>query len=150
MAIDFEKHNQDVKEWTAQVVTLMKQNAGVLGIAHRSNSPSEGASMPKLKSGFKYDTGAIEVISFKFPRSLIYVHKGAGKGRGGTSGSTWLDRYGKQKKTNPNSMGKMDTAGRKAKPWFEMTLNGKAHGVEQLADLVAKNLGSTISNNILK
>lgn len=149
MPLDFDKHNQDVKDWAKRMTSTMQYNGASLGIMHRENSQNPAPSMPQIKNSYKYDTGAIEVVGFRFPRSLIYTHKGAGKGRGGTSGSTWVDRYGNRKGTNPKSMGKMGTGGRVKKPWFTRSMDGSG-GLEQLADLVADNLGATITTNILK
>jgi hypothetical protein len=58
-----------------------------MGIEHRSNSPSKGDSLAKLKAKEHYDSGAVDRIGFKMNRSLIWTHKGAGKGRGGSKGS---------------------------------------------------------------
>lgn len=149
MALDFDEFNGQVKDWARGRVQVMRTTGTGMGIHHRQNSPSTGASLEKLRAGFKYQAGAVSVISFRFPRQLIWTHKGAGKGRGGAIGSTWVDKYEATHRTNPKSLGKMGTGGRKAKPWFTQSLDS-AGGVETLADLVAENLGATITNNILK
>lgn len=92
--------------------------------------------------------GIIEVVSFRFPRSLIWPHKGAGKGRGGTKGSVWYDALGIKHSTNPKSFGKMGAGGRVAKPWFNDTMESSA-GVDELATIVATTTGDAIVNNLL-
>ncbi len=91
--------------------------------------------------------GGIDQTSIRFPRSLIWTHKGAGKGRAGTSGSKWTDKYGVVKSTRESSKGKMATAGRVAKPFFNDVLDGNA-GVEELATIVAEETGDAIINQL--
>lgn len=146
--MDLEQYNSDVQGWTTEAVSAMKAAGAGMGITHRSNSPSKGASLPKVKGRLTFEMGAASKVSIRFPRQLIYTHKGAGKGRGGSKGSRWIDQYGNSKKTNPKSFGKMGTAGRSSKPFINETLDGE-HGVEKLADIAAAALGSTIINNVL-
>ncbi|MGN7786808.1 hypothetical protein ACTJIJ_19905 [Niabella sp. 22666] len=147
MKINFDRYNQKVKNWGKDSVTKMKAEGRALGIIHRADSPSKSASIPKLSSGFRQKDGQVNRVSIKFPRTLIYTHKGAGKGRGGTKGSRWTDKYGKAKKTKESSMGKMGTAGRTAKPFINRVLKRET-GVDQLATIVAVETGAAISNNM--
>src|SRR3954463_3737789 len=103
MAIDFEKNNQDIKTWTKDSINRMQATGSGMGIEHRSGSPSSSASLPKLKDQYRLKLGSIQRISIKFPRSLIWTMKGAGKGMGGSKGSRWTDKYGNIKKTNTAS-----------------------------------------------
>jgi hypothetical protein len=146
--INFDKQNERVLGWMQRTENSLKGNSNALGITHRANSPSNGSSVDKIKAKEKYRGGIIEVVSFKFPRSLIYTHKGAGKGRGGLLGSTWYDALGIKHTTNPNSFGKMGTGGRVAKEWFNNTIEAPA-GVEELATIVAEESGDAIVNNLL-
>ena len=82
-----------------------------------------------------------------FPRTLIYTHKGAGKGRGGTKGSRWTDKYGNKKTTNPKSFGKMATGGRVAKPFINDALEAP-DGVDKLATIAAENLGDVLAGSL--
>lgn len=145
--MDFETYNAGVKQWATDMRQSMVATGQQMGIQHRGNSTSPSASLSQIKNRFKMDAGAIEVISFQFPRALIFVHKGAGKGRAGTVGSSWLDRYGQRQKTASKSMGKMGTGGRTAKPWFSTPVDA---GIDRLADLAAEHLGASITQNILK
>lgn len=148
MAIDLTRQNERVIDWANRNVGLMKSGGNALGIVHRPNSPSTGESLSKIKDGFKYKDGVIERISFKFPRSLIWTHKGAGKGMGGSKGSSWTDAQGNRHSTNPRSLGKAGTGKRKPKEWFNKVVEAST-GVDELATIVAEETGDAIINNIL-
>lgn len=147
-AINFSSYNEQVKQWTKELIQEIQIEAGSMGVAHRENSPSTSSSLKKLKDKYGYDEEEINKVSVKFPRVLIYTTKGAGKGRGGTTGSKWVDKYNNQKSTNPKSYGKMGSGGREAKPFFNNVVDGD-NGVNKLATIVAEELGSTIVNNML-
>jgi len=82
----------------------------------------------------KTKDGDVRSVGFSFLREGIYVHKGAGKGMGGLKGSSWLDKYGVRKSTNPESLGKLATGNRKAKPWFDAL----DKDLPELGDIVAE------------
>jgi hypothetical protein len=147
--IDFDQYNQEVREWATRMRSTIQTTGAGMGIRHRSNSPSAVPSLPRLRTGFKNQAGAIEVISFQFPRSLIWTHYGAGKGMAGTAGSSWVDRHGNPKKTNGRSTGKMGTGSRSPKPWLSRPLSAST-GVDALADIAAKGIGATVADHILK
>lgn len=145
--INFDRQNERVENWALRNEALLKGNSATLGIVHRANSPSPTSSVNKIKSRTRRRGDIIEVISFRFDRSLIWTHKGAGKGRGGLQGSTWTDKLGIRHTTDPDSLGKMGTGGRVAKPWFENTMEAPS-GVNELADIVAEESGDAIVNNL--
>jgi hypothetical protein len=147
MALDLEKYNEEVKQWFSETNSLFKNKAGGYGISHRSNSPSPAPSIDKFRNRFFLQDGAIVRGSINFPRTLIYVHKGAGKGRGGNKGSRWVDKYGNAHKTNPKSLGKMDSDGRKAKPFINDVLNSD-QGIDKLATIVAEHLGDSLAGSL--
>ena len=72
---------------------------------------------------------------------------GAGKGRGGSKGSRWVDKYGNSKKTNPESLGKMGTGGRVAKPFINQVLESDK-GIDQLATIAAVQIGDAVTGNL--
>lgn len=148
MAINFDKQNERVEAWALRTEAGLKGSSSALGISHRANSPSSGSSVSKIKARTKKRGDIIEVISFKFPRTLIWTHKGAGKGRGGLQGSVWYDNLGIKHTTDPDSLGKMGTGGRVAKPWFNNTIEAST-GVDELATIVAEESGDAIINNLL-
>lgn len=148
MAINFDKQNERVLTWADQTTQNLKGKGNALGITHRADSPSPGASLGKIKSGVKYTGGIIDRVSFKFPRSLVWPHKGAGKGMGGLQGSTWKDALGITHTTNPDSLGKAGSGNRTPKEWFNETIEAPA-GVDELATIVAEESGDAIVNNLL-
>src|SRR5690348_12063472 len=107
MAINLDRQNERVIGWADKTVGRLKGQSTALGITHRSYSDSPGPSVEKIKDKFKYQGGEISVVSFKFPRTLIWPFRGAGKGMGGSVGSTWRDNLGITHHTNPKSFGKM-------------------------------------------
>lgn len=148
MAIDFDKQNERVADWAKRTEASLKGRSAALGITHRTDSPSPSSSVNDIKSRTKEKGGIIDVVSFRFSRSLIWTHKGAGKGRGGTLGSQWKDALGITHETDPKSLGKMGTGGRVAKPWFNDTMEA-TDGVDELATIVAEESGDAIVNKLL-
>jgi hypothetical protein len=144
----FEDFNNDVLTWKGSTERTLQNQASVFGIIHRAGSPSPGPSMRRIRSTHTTKDGLVSKISFKFPRNLIFVHKGAGNGRGGTKGSKWITASGKSKSTNPASLGKMGTGGRIAKPWFNQVMEGP-QGIEYVATLAAEKIGDAITGNFL-
>jgi len=147
MDINLNRYNERVRQWGKGTLQRIKAQASAEGIEHRQNSPSPSSSIAKIKDRYRQRSGAIDQVSIRFPRTLIYPHKGAGKGRGGFKGSSWVDKYGTTHRTNPQSLGKMGTGGRKAKPFFNDVLGG-SQGVEELATIVATETGDAIMNQL--
>lgn len=116
-------------------------------VVHRANSPSPSPSIDRFKNKFGTKDGAITRVAIVFPRSIIYTHQGAGKGRGGAKGSRWVDKYGRNMKTNPKSLGRMGTEGRTAKPFINDALESPG-GVEALATLAAESMGDIVTENL--
>jgi hypothetical protein len=146
--MDLDNYNAEVKLWADNLIAAMRTTAAGMGMQHRPGSPSPGPSLQKFTAREYYDHGAVNRIGIRLPRTLIYPHKGAGKGYGGNKGSTWADKYGEKKTTDPDSLGKMGTGNRKAKPFFNDTLNGP-DGTEALGDIAARNLAIAITDHIL-
>lgn len=145
--LDLEKNNTDIRTWGKDAVNQMQGAARAMDISHRANSPSKSASLPRLKDSYRENGGSINRISIKFPGTLVYTMKGAGKGMGGIIGSKWTDKYGNSKSTNPKSLGKAGTGGRKEKPFINKVLDGP-RGIEELATIVAINTGDAIVANL--
>lgn len=146
--LSFEKQNERIVDWANKNVNRLKGKSNSLGIVHRTDSPSSGSSVTKITDRFGYKKGAIERVSFRFPRQMIWTFRGAGKGQGGLKGSTWIGPDGERKRTNPKSFGKMGTRNRRAKDWFNSVMDD-ARGVDELATIVAEETGDAIVNNIL-
>lgn len=147
MPLKLDTYNDAVKDWGKDIIPAFKSSAGSQGITHRADSPSPGPSINKFRSKFFSQEGAISKVGITFPRVLIYTHKGSGKGRGGSKGSKWVDKYGNSKSTNPKSFGKMGTAGRTAKPFINDVLNSE-QGVEKLATIAAEHLGDVLAGSL--
>lgn len=143
MAIDLTKYNEAVIAWNQESDAGIRSKGSSMGIVHRSDSPSKSSSLNKVKSKTLTREGAIVRVSKTFPRTLVYTHKGAGKGRGGAKGSKWVDKYGNAKTTNPKSKGKMGTLGRVAKPFINDYLES-SKGVDELATIAAEHLGDAL------
>jgi hypothetical protein len=147
MSLDLNRYNERVKDWMQLAIQDMKSNGAGMNIVHRSNSPSKGSSLDKLKAKEHFDNGAIDRIGFKMNRSLIWTHKGAGKGYGGSKGSSWRDGQGNRKSTAAASLGKAGSGARTAKPWFSQFIESP-NGVDDLATIAAEELGSAITNKL--
>ncbi len=143
----YEQLNNDVKEWAGNMAQLSKAKGAELGITHRDNSPSSGASLSKVKSKVAFKQDRASQVSIGFPRTLIYTMKGAGKGIGGRKGSRWLTAKGQTKKTSPKSLNKLGSGSRQAKDFINAALDTPA-GIETLGDIVARDIGEIVVNNI--
>jgi hypothetical protein len=147
MPLDLEAYNTEIKSWLDNATTRMKSAGSSQGVQHRKGSPSSSPSLNKVSNRVKLNDGAISVLSIRFPRQLIWTMKGAGKGRAGSKGSSWLDKYGTTKKTNPESFGKMATGGRREKQFINQELDGP-EGIELLATIAAEKMGAAITSNL--
>lgn len=147
MALNLDRYNERIKSWATDALQGLENTGRGMNIVHREDSPSKGESLAKLKARFHTADGGIDRVGIKLNRSLVWTHKGAGKGRGGSIGSTWLNEKGERKKTNPKSRGKLGTGGRVAKPWFNTFMEGQ-QGVDELATIVAVETGDSIINQM--
>ncbi len=87
------------------------------------------------RTAVKKRGGIPEKISIKFKRYLVFVEKGAGRGHGGEKGGSWINAKGERVRTNPNSLGKMNSGFRRADPWFNPVIKVE---VPKLAEEIAK------------
>ena len=134
----------------AQAIVLevdIKQRGAQYGIRHRSNSPSPTESLRKVKASTRLKEGTVNQIGYRFPRTLIYPHAGAGKGQGGLIGSRWQNKFGVTVRTNPASLGKAGTGSRKAKPFIDTAVQGP-QGLPKLEEIAAVEIGAVITGNI--
>jgi hypothetical protein len=122
---DIELQNSEVQAWFTDTLRAVK--ARYTQLIH---NPGRGSISGSTHSSY----GEIDRVSFRFKRYLIYVHKGAGRGQGGSKGSQWTDPHGNKRSTNPLSFGKMNTGRRHAEEWLNPVLDTE---VPKLADIVA-------------
>ena len=120
--------NSEVKEWMGYVIQDLKGNIALLVQKDEFLSDSLEPRIYKSK-------GETERVGFSFAREGIYIHRGAGRGQGGfRGGSKWTDKYGKLKKTNPDSFYLMGTGNRQPIRWFDPIIE---KNLPKLADIVA-------------
>jgi hypothetical protein len=125
------KFNNDVVQWTSDVETALKSS--VRSLVKRNVSLSDSIT-GRVFYDSKYAREANR-IGFAFDRHGVYIHRGAGKGQGGTSTtSVWINRHGERKSRAPESTGKQGTGKRQPILWFNPVVAAR---LPQLADLVS-------------
>jgi hypothetical protein len=120
--------NQKVAQLTAKTVSALQAEQDRLGIKNYSGRGR------KINIRLSDKNGLVNKISFKFPRYMAYVEKGARRGYGGSKGSEWKNKSGETIRTNPASLGKMNTGDSEAKEWFNPVIE---NFTEQLVKEVA-------------
>jgi hypothetical protein len=148
MALNLDQLNTDIQNWGHSTADKMKAAGASMGIHHSEGSPSPKPSLQQIVARFKYASGLVHIVSFRVPRVLFYTHKGAGRGMGGHTGSSWADKYGNQHRTDPKSLGKAGTGSRKEKPFINDTLQSP-DGLDSLGDIVITKIGDAFINNLL-
>lgn len=116
---DMNELNQKVEQFRKNTHEQLKSEFGRLKIEHVERSPSPSASSKALKVRTGYSYGLASNVGFKFPRHLVFVHKGVGRG---------------------------GSAGRTPKEWFNPVIE---KNVELLADDLADKHGDLAVNSIL-
>lgn len=139
--VNYDQFNSDVKSWSKAT----KQDFGKEMASLRIDNVSE--ILRRITETVSKDSaGVANAIKFKFQKHLVFVHKGARRGHGGTKGSTWINAKGERVSTNPNSLGKMNTGRSKAKEWYNPVIERR---IQLLADIAAKNLAEINAQKIL-
>lgn len=130
--------NNDVAQWAAQSRRQMKMEVlrTVLNI---------GPGYHNLKSDVKKYHGEASKIGFSFPYYMVFVHKGAGRGYGGSKSGLFTKADGSKGETSKSSLGKMGTGRRKPKLWFNPVIEER---FPALADLVRNYHGDKVILNI--
>lgn len=124
--------NKEVEQWQDSVSKQLKTS-----IASRSLRIARELK-PKA---YTDNYGIINRLGFSFPRHGVYIHKGAGRGQGGLTGSKWS--YMKRIKgieiktsiirhTNPESLGKQNEGNRLAYQWFDPVIRNR---LPELSDI---------------
>ena len=121
--------NDDIMGWSIDVTRQLRGNVRMLV---KQDEELSGSIEPNIYN----KNGEAARIGFSFAREGVYIHKGAGRGQGGfRGGSKWTDKYGKLKKTNPESFFKMGTGNRRPIKWFDPVIE---KNLPALADIVAE------------
>lgn len=130
------EYNNAVIAWQNSV--SMQLRAGII-------SRSMRIARELKPKAYTDDYGIINRLGFSFTRHGIYIHKGAGRGQGGTIGSNWTKlktingievSTGIVKHTNPNSLNaSQGTGNRHAFEWFDPVIRNR---LSELSDIVMK------------
>lgn len=121
------KFNDEVRDWTKNATKALKSSV-------KSLIKNDVLLSDSIIGVVKVKQKEVKRVSFLFEREGVYVHYGAGRGQGGSVGSTWYNLKGEKKKTDPDSFGKMGKAPRTPIEWFDPVLDWE---IPQLADIIA-------------
>lgn len=128
------KFKRDLDEWCDHLLSDLRSSLSSMGLV---SSKNHDRLIDSLETYIKYDDvfkAEPVKIGIRFARHGVFLHYGAGRGYGGRVGSTWLDRLGYIKGTNPESLGKAGTGKRPQRNWFNSVLD---YHVNELADIAA-------------
>lgn len=125
LVTDIDNFNADVDKWTKGSKDAVVNEMDSLGIVHRENSTSPVPAQKALKTSEKKNAGVINKISFKFPRHMVFVSKGVGRG------------------TKASQVG---STNRKPKDWFNGPIERR---MDELTDIVADHHGTMVLNALL-
>ncbi|MGY4385629.1 hypothetical protein ACVWYN_002675 [Pedobacter sp. UYP24] len=134
-----DKYNQDVSKWTRETKRQLKLEVIKLTTQYSGHSRSD------LDAKVRRYAGEASKINFAFPFYMAFVHKGAGKGYGGSKTGLFTRANGSKGTTNASSMGKMGTGARRPKPWFNPVVEER---FPRLEELVAVYHGGKVALNI--
>lgn len=112
-----EKLNNEVAAWRKALMVALKSEITNLGIGHNPKSKALPAKEVMTSHQWK-KYGIVNVVNFKFPRYMVFVHKGVSRGH---------------PISNP----------RQAKEWFNPVLE---RNLDKLADIVADNTADLMVN----
>lgn len=136
-----EIYNRDVRSWNRNTTRKMK-----LEIL-RMTAVYSGQARRAPQSRVRTYQGEASRISWAFPYYMVFVHKGAGRGYGGSKTGLFTRADGGKGRTNKLSMGRMGTGRRKAKPWFNPVIEKQ---FPELAALIADYHASKVVANMEK
>lgn len=133
-----EKLNADLRSWSEATKKDLRSTMNRLSI-HET-----GELMKSVSYKMSMNYGQVNRIRLRFQRYGIFVEKGAGRGYGGSKGSKWIDKKSSSHQTNSASLGKMGTGKRKAKPWFNPTMDTD---IDKLSEVIVRDYGDIITAN---
>jgi hypothetical protein len=131
-------YNRDVANWGRD--TLRKTKNEVLRLVL-----DIGPGFNNQQVSTKLYAGEANKIIFSFPYYMVFVHKGAGKGYGGSKTGLFTRASGAKGVTSKASYGKQGTDKRVAKPWFNPVIEGQ---FPALSDLVNNYHADKITLNL--
>lgn len=132
------QYNSEVSGWTRDARRKLKSRILrlVLNIGHGYND---------LKGSVKKYMGEANKIGFSFPYYMVFVHKGAGRGYGGSKSGLFTNKSGGKTATSATAMGKMGTGKRVAKPWFNPVIE---QAFPELENIITDYRGEKILLNL--
>jgi hypothetical protein len=130
------------KDWADGVVVIAKSNTDSM-----LSTGVTGKMSDSIKRQVKLINQQTSIrIAFSFLRYGVWVEKGAGREHGGRVGSSWYDKHGKRKRTNPLSLGKMNTGNRTAEPWLNPPID---QALPELEHIVVNEYAHQIVTNFI-
>jgi hypothetical protein len=126
--MDADEFNQAVRQWGHATREEVRQALASVG------AKNTGRLIREVNVRMGQQFGRANRVTFGFPRYLVFVEKGAGKGYGGKKGSRW-NTNGETRRTNKGSLGKMGAGARPARPTFNPTMDRR---VPVLASIAAQ------------
>lgn len=139
--LEQQKYNSDLGRWGRNTRNRALQEVQKITKKYSGHSRSD------LKSSTRKFYGEVNRISFSFPVYMVFVHKGAGRGYGGSKTGLFSSAQGGKGVTNPKSMGKMGTGLRQPKPWFNPIIEQE---YDKLAGIVAEYKGNRVLKEVQK
>lgn len=127
--------NKAVESWQDNVAAKLRTSV---------SSKSSRIAQELEPKAYTDKYGIINRLGFSFPRHGIYLHKGAGRGQGGHTGSQWSflkTVNGMQiptgiiRHTNPDSLGRQGEGNRQAFKWFDPIIE---QNLQELADITLR------------
>jgi len=112
--------NNGIAGWAKGTKSEVINELNALGVKHYKNSPNKVPLRKAIKDSVRKRFDSIDRISYKIPRSAIFLHKGVSRGHG---------------KSNP----------RKAKEFYNPIVDKR---MDELADIVAEGQGNIIVNSL--
>jgi len=116
--------NEKIILWADKNLQSIKTEIDALGIKHSPKSPSPAASKNSITKKVRSRNGQVDKISYGMPRSMVFVHKGVGKG---------------------TPISKVRQTTRIAKRWFD---NPTSRNFPDLQQIVAENDATYVVNNL--
>lgn len=123
---DTGKYRNEVDAWRKESLHELIASFDKLNIVHRPASPSPYPARDILKAITAYRLGMPSKISFKFPRHMVFVHKGVGKGV-------------------PAGIAGTSATKRQPKEWFNPVIEAR---IDKLATIAAENVADYIVADI--
>lgn len=76
----YESLNEKTRQWRFATRRKIVEKMKELGIKHVKRSPSSKAASKSVSTREKKKFGVVERISYTFPKHMVFVHHGVGRG----------------------------------------------------------------------